>query len=533
MNNKRKYFIYVRKSTGSDERQVRSIGDQLAELRELIRKEGLDVGDMFAESQSAMSKGRPIFNQMLDRIEAGEANGILAWHPDRLARNAFDGGRIIDMLDEKKIDDLKFSSFWFENTAQGKMMLNLAFGQSKYYSDSLSVNIRRGQRQKTSEGIWGWKAPIGYLNEPKLRTIVVDPEMGPLVRQTFELYATGKYPFVDLREIMSAKRLQRGNGSMLTLSRYQYMLKNSFYYGVFHLNGEIHQGSHKPLITKELFDACQAVMRRRSKANTIRSKSYVYRSLLRCGECGCFITMETQKGHNYLRCTKRVKRDCSQPYLREEKLTERIAAVLDSVSLPDETADWMVNQINSERAEGTKVIKAAEKAATKQIDALDSQLDRLTAAYLESGAFSPADFRKHKEELVNSKRGFLDKVEALHRDDISRFEPMVRFINRSKQMKYVASHHKPNELRAELENIGSNLTLLNRELKLSPRGAWKTVVNQGLSTPQQKTATPSVAVPAGYSSFFIGEWSQRDASRTPNRVSERISKAPCQNDGHS
>lgn len=55
-------------------------------------------------------------------------------------------------------------------------MLNLAFGQSKYYSDDLSVNIRRGQKQKTAEGVWGGKAPVGYLNEPKLRTIVVDPD---------------------------------------------------------------------------------------------------------------------------------------------------------------------------------------------------------------------------------------------------------------------------------------------------------------------------------------------------------------------
>jgi DNA invertase Pin-like site-specific DNA recombinase len=108
-----------------------------------------------------MTKGRPFFNEMLDRIEAGEANGIVAWHPDRLARNAFDGGRVIDLIDEGKIRDLKFCNFWFESTAQGKLMLNLAFGQSKYYSDSLSVNIRRGQRQKLNEGIWSWKAPVG------------------------------------------------------------------------------------------------------------------------------------------------------------------------------------------------------------------------------------------------------------------------------------------------------------------------------------------------------------------------------------
>ena len=94
--------------------------------------------------------------------------------------------------------------------------------------------------------------------------------------------------------------------------RYQHMLQNPFYYGVFRLNGEMHEGSHEPLITKDLYDKAQEVMRGRSKANTVRLKTYVYRGLFHCAECGCVVTMETQKGHNYLHCTKRVKRDCSQ-----------------------------------------------------------------------------------------------------------------------------------------------------------------------------------------------------------------------------
>jgi DNA invertase Pin-like site-specific DNA recombinase len=85
---------------------------------------------------------------MLDRICLGEAQGILAWHPDRLARNSVDGGRIIYLLDTGKLKDLKFPTFWFDSTPQGKFMLNIAFGQSKYYIDNLSENIRRGQSGK-------------------------------------------------------------------------------------------------------------------------------------------------------------------------------------------------------------------------------------------------------------------------------------------------------------------------------------------------------------------------------------------------
>src|SRR5258707_1150313 len=144
-----RYFLYTRKSTDEEDRQVRSLDDQAADLAEVIAKRQLRVVDKLEESRSAKTKGRPIFNEMLRRIEAGEADGIIAWHPDRLSRNAFDGGHIIDLIDQGKIRNLKFCTFWFEPTAQGKLMLNLAFGQSKYYSDSLSVNMR----QKTLEGV--------------------------------------------------------------------------------------------------------------------------------------------------------------------------------------------------------------------------------------------------------------------------------------------------------------------------------------------------------------------------------------------
>ena len=89
---------------------------------------------------------------MLKRIEKGEANGILAWHPDKFARNSADGRRIIYLLDTGKLQYLKFPQFWFEDTPQGKFMLNIAFGQSKYFVDSLSENTKRGLRQKVHRG---------------------------------------------------------------------------------------------------------------------------------------------------------------------------------------------------------------------------------------------------------------------------------------------------------------------------------------------------------------------------------------------
>ncbi len=126
------------------------------------------------------------------------------------------------------------------------------------------------------------------------------------MRKSFELYATGNFALYEIRARMNAVGLLSCAGKRMSVSNYQSMFKNPFYYGVMSFNGELFEGKHDPVISKRLFDEVHAVMDRKSKAKTPVLKPYLYRGLFQCGECGCVITTETQKGHNYLRCTKRV-----------------------------------------------------------------------------------------------------------------------------------------------------------------------------------------------------------------------------------
>jgi len=107
----KKFFLYARKSTDEPERQVLSIEAQIFELKEYARKENLQIVREFVESKTAKEPGREIFNDMVAGIEKNEAEGILAWHPDRLARNSIDGGRIIYLVDTGKITTLNFQLF--------------------------------------------------------------------------------------------------------------------------------------------------------------------------------------------------------------------------------------------------------------------------------------------------------------------------------------------------------------------------------------------------------------------------------------
>ena len=158
----------------------------------------------------------------------------------------------------------------------------------------------------------------------------------------------------------------------------------------------------------------------------------------------------------------------AQPYMREESMTAQIADVLKTASLSDRVADWMIGQIEAERDSSKSVVEDAKHRAVKQMVGLDKKLDRLTAAYLDAGAFSAAEFRKRKEESIGKKRTLLDSVVSLDDEENQRFEPVIRFLNGSKQMKYVAKRGNPKELREKLESIGLDF----------PTNGWRgTVIN--------------------------------------------------------
>ena len=76
------FFLYARKSTDVEDKQVLSIDGQLAELREFAQKEHLSIIGEYIEKQSAKIPGRPLFNEMMSKVhESKEPIGIIAWHP--------------------------------------------------------------------------------------------------------------------------------------------------------------------------------------------------------------------------------------------------------------------------------------------------------------------------------------------------------------------------------------------------------------------------------------------------------------------
>jgi len=104
-----------------------------------------------------------------------------------------DAGHLIYLSDKGVLKDLKFATFSFENSSQGKLMLGMLLGFSKYYVDSLSENVKRGNRTKLEKGWRPNMAPTGYLNDRETKTIIPDPERFNRVREMWRLMLSGAY----------------------------------------------------------------------------------------------------------------------------------------------------------------------------------------------------------------------------------------------------------------------------------------------------------------------------------------------------
>jgi site-specific DNA recombinase len=453
-----KYFLYARKSTDDNGHQLLSIDAQLAELRKFAEQQRLRVVAELVESQTARKPGRPVFNSMMDDIEAGKAQGIVAWHPDRLCRNSIDGGRIIYALDTEKLQALDFPTFWFENTPQGRFMLNIGFGQAKYVVDSLSVNVRRGLREKLRRGEFpGW-APVGYLNDHRLHSIIPDEQKAPLIRRAFETYATGHYTAAELRRTITSWGLTGHSGKPIALSKIPVMLTNPFYIGLFRYKGEIHEGVHEPIVSKQVFDRVQEVMRERKRGKYMKTATRPFRGLLTCAECGAAITSETQKGHHYYRCTGKKGPCRNTRYMREEILAEQIRSAVLRIAISDEWHVAMHEQIDLWREEALDESRATLDRLRKELAEADEKLERMLDLLVE-GTITRDEYTLRKEKHVTAKANLKDKIAQCEAKGAAWLEPLETFVNHCKQAKRVAFSENLEELKEFLQLLGSNLVL--------------------------------------------------------------------------
>jgi site-specific DNA recombinase len=488
-----KYIIYCRKSSEHVDRQALSIDAQKRELLEFAQKNNFKVVQILEESQSAYKLGRPIFDRMLSLLTEGLANAILVWKPDRLARNALDGGRVIQTLDDKVVQEIRTPYELFRQE-DNRMMLYIHFGMSNDYSRQISANVKRGNRQKYERGEYLGVAPLGYVNAKvgNSRNIIIDPVKAPLIKRMFVEYATGNYSVQSIRKKAIEWGLTNRSKKGLTKSNVYDLLKKHVYYGVFQHAGELHQGSYEPIISKQLFDQVQDILNDRGKPRK-QTWIHAYKGLVKCVSCGSSITAETKtkyfKGTNryasytYYRCTRR-RGPCGQPGVTEAELEEMIKQNISKIEIDREIWKLGVDLLKAKHSNEVDIDIQVRKQLEKEKDKVDLELDKLLQMRLNE-EITADEYAEAKRKLVDRQMELKAKTEDRENTSANWLELAENFFETAFQAREILEGNNPEQKKELVRTVGWNLILNNKNLEFSFRKPFDVLLQPSIRTDMQ------------------------------------------------
>ncbi len=413
---------------------------------------------------------------MMQRIERGEAQGVLCWKLDRLARNPIDGGQISWFLQRGTIGHIQTHDRSYR-PMDNVLVMAVELGMANQYILDLSANTKRGILEKVRRGEYPSHAPVGYLNDTRIKRVVVDSRKAKIVRAAFELYAEGNSRLEDIAAFLGKHGILTRNRKPYSKDKVSAILSNPFYTGLFRYKGEIYEGKHEPTVSTKLFDRVQLVLLDRSKPHKKpKNETQPLCGLFRCGECGASITGErrTKKQLNgnehhyvYYRCTKKIG-PCSQPHIRDGELEEKLSATLSEYALPHAWAEELTRMADKDEQEATNATENASQAMREEVETLEAKYQRLRAAFIDED-IEQEFYRSEKAELLSRKKTLREKMASLETGVHSWLEPLRTWIQDSMDTGEIAtSSNVALKKSSALKLSGSNPYLQNKQIVFKP-----------------------------------------------------------------
>ena len=400
-----------------------SIPSQIKELKEFANRQGLTIVKTLEESMSAKAPGRPKFAEMMSDLAKNEAEGILCWKLDRLARNPVDGGAITWAMKDLKVEIITPGHTYSQLNEDGLLMY-LEFGMAQKFIDDLGKNSQRGMRTKAEMGWYPSHAPLGYKNTPDkkkgFKTIDKDEEKFELVKRLFTEIIKGKQASQVYKEASEEWKLTSHLGGIISKSGMYYLLNNPFYYGEYEwprCSGIWFIGKHEPMITKEEFDMVQNALGKYGKP-IAHTHTFDLTGLFRCEKCGCAVTASKKTKfyknrtaiYTYYHCTKKSKKiKCDSKPLTEIDFINQIDNLLLSIKPEEEFIVWAKKWLSSVHQDQSNFHEEILKSQQKELETIENRLNRLLDMRL-NDILDDIKYKEKKEELDLEKRQIENKL---------------------------------------------------------------------------------------------------------------------------
>jgi DNA invertase Pin-like site-specific DNA recombinase len=496
-----RYINYARRSSDEkSKKQIQSIDDQLSDTRRFARDYNLSVVEEMTESRSAKEPGRPVFNAMIEKIRRGEADAILCWKLDRLARNPIDAATLRWMMRQGHLLEIR-TPYQVYRPDDNAVITAVESAMAEQYIIDLKKGVERGMKSKCARGGFPGTAPQGYLNDRINATIVVDQERFPVLRKAWRLLIEEKHTVPEIHDILLNQWGYRTRGNkrrpegLLTLSGLYHLFRNPFYMGSFSFMGTTYIHEFPRMVTKDEWEKAQRIISGRGHKKVIRHK-HAFTGLITCASCGFLVTAEKAKGHTYYHCNNKLG-ICTKKGMRQEEIEECIDELLESITLPPEFEEFAARVLDELRSEDAMAQRKVEQTSRATMKAIGDKKDALLSLFLE-GYLTKEEYAAKKrdftEQEINLRSG--NDHENTNEQSHETLENVVRFTCRARSL---FQDSEPDVKRLIARHLASGYILNNGkdlQIELNPlfekvRSTWKNTEFKNASIEHQKNSSQS------------------------------------------
>ncbi len=459
----RTYYAYIRVSTTKQGELGSSLQEQRSAIEAYAQRHGLTIGEWVEEMETAAKVGRRLFNKMLVDLEQGRAAGLIIHKIDRSARNLKDWARLGDLIDQGI--QIHFAHEAIDLASRGgRLSADIQAVVAADFIRNHRQEVRKGIYGRIKQGVYPLPAPRGYLDRGKGRPKEVDPVVGPLVQQAFDLYASGSHTLQTLRKEMEQRGLRSRNGRPLSLQAMSNLLRNPFYCGLIRVKrtGETFDGAHRALVPKATFDRVQAVLKGRVFARPQRH-AHLFRRMIRCAECGYSLIGETRKGHVYYRCHSPT---CRGTTLRETDVRRAVADALGQLRLPEPTRTAVLAEARNLAKDEARLRREWSAGLKRDLAKCEDRLIRLTDAFLDD-LLDKETFEARKAALLGERRSLSDTLNGRQGPHETFSDRVLKYLGRAETAKTLYEAAFGDEKRDTVKSITSDLRARGKSLQIT------------------------------------------------------------------
>jgi len=396
-------IIYVRVSS-LEQVDGTSLESQERLCKEYAERTSVDVKRVFIEKgESAKTADRTEFQKAIAFCsnKKSKIDFFIVYKLDRFARNQNDHAMVTTAL-RRYGTILRSVTEPINDTPTGQLMEGILSSFAQFDNSIRTERSRGGMMERLKQGVWVFRAPIGYHRPFSKSNIVPDPDTAPFIRLAFEEYAKGGYTYDSLAKLLAKRGLRGPKGKKLLFQQAEKMLRNPLYCGIMSGLGMQYQGAYEPIISETLFQQCQPGFKSsHSKHRNSKNPNFPLRGLLICGHCNHPITGSTstgrmKKGYSYYH---HHKRECehSAPY-KQEPFEQSFHKHLLSLKPSDEyllafkevVLDIWKNQYLQFDQQNEKLRAEIKQLEGKRQNIFD---------YHEKGIYSDAEFVERKNKI--------------------------------------------------------------------------------------------------------------------------------------